>query len=70
MNLRILTRSELARAYETDFKEAFPPAELKPLTAMEVMRERGAYDPLALFNDTGEIEGYISSGSIRMGNIS
>lgn len=59
MQLRILTPAELKRAYETDLKEAFPPAELKPLRAMEAMRERGIYDPLALFGDTGEIEGYI-----------
>lgn len=59
MNLRSLTPEELAWAYETDFKEAFPPAELKPLYAMEAMRDRGAYDPLALLDDKGVIEGYI-----------
>ena len=59
MNLISLTPEELALAYETDFKEAFPPAELKPLAAIEAMRELGAYDPLALFDDAGEIEGYI-----------
>ena len=59
MNLRSLTPEELARAYEIDFKEAFPPAELKPLYAMEAMRARGAYDPLALFDGAGEPQGYI-----------
>lgn len=59
MKLRSLSPVELARAYETDFKEAFPPAELKPLHAMEAMRKRGAYDPLAMFDDKGEVEGYI-----------
>ena len=40
MELRVMTPAELARAYETDFKEAFPPSELKPLEVMEKMRRR------------------------------
>lgn len=59
MYLRILTPEETKRAYETDLKEAFPPAELKPLYAIEAMREKGVYDPLALFDEAGEIAGYI-----------
>lgn len=59
MQLRILTPEELKKAYETDLKEAFPPAELKPLRAMEDMRERGVYDPLALFDGGGGPVGYI-----------
>lgn len=59
MNLRILTPAELQRAYETDLAKAFPPAELKPLSAMEAMRGRGVYDPLALFDGEGEVMGYI-----------
>lgn len=59
MKLRSLSPAELARAYETDFREAFPPAELKPLHAMEAMRRRGFYDPLAMFDDNEEVEGYI-----------
>lgn len=59
MKLRSLSPAELARAYETDFKEAFPPAELKPLHAMELMREQGFYEPLAMFDDDGAVEGYI-----------
>lgn len=59
MKLRSLSPAELARAYETDLREAFPPAELKPLYAMEAMRERGFYEPLAMFDGGGEVEGYI-----------
>lgn len=59
MYLRILTPEELKRVYETDLTEAFPPAELKPLWAMEGMRERGIYDPLVLVDDGGEMAGYI-----------
>ena len=59
MHLRIMTPAELKKAYETDLREAFPPAELKPLRAMEAMRERGVYDPLGLYGGDGEVLGYI-----------
>lgn len=59
MHLRTMTPEELKQAYETDLREAFPPAELKPLRAMEAMRARGAYDPLGLYGGEGEILGYI-----------
>jgi len=59
MYLRALTPEELKRVYETDLTEAFPPAELKPLWAMERMRESGVYDPLVLIGDEGEMAGYI-----------
>lgn len=59
MHLKTLTPEELKKVYETDLKEAFPPAELKPLSAMERMRARGAYDPLVLLDDEGESAGYI-----------
>lgn len=59
MYLKILSPEELKKVYETDLTEAFPPAELKPLRAMEAMRERGAYDPLCLYDEAGEALGYI-----------
>lgn len=59
MKLRILTPEELKTIYETDLTVAFPPAELKPLTAMEQMRENGAYDPLVLEDGDGSMLGYI-----------
>jgi len=59
MHIRTLTPEELRRAYETDLREAFPPAELKPLRSMEAMREKGVYDPLALFGGNGEPSGYL-----------
>ena len=40
MKLEILTPEELKKAYETDLSEAFPPSELKPLSAMERLREQ------------------------------
>lgn len=57
MRLEVLSPDMLKTAYETDLKEAFPPAELKPLSAMEAMRSRGAYVPLALRD--GDALGYI-----------
>lgn len=59
MYLKTLSPEELKKVYETDLTEAFPPAELKPLRAMEAMRERGAYDPLCLYDEAGEALGYI-----------
>lgn len=59
MELKLLTAEELKTAYETDLKEAFPPAELKPLSAMERMRARGVYDPLVLTDGDGTKLGYI-----------
>ena len=59
MNLDIMTPPALRRAYETDLREAFPPSELKPLAAMEGMRERGIYEPLRLTEDGGEPVGYM-----------
>ena len=58
MTLHYMTRDELRRAYETDLTEAFPPSELKPLFAMEILREKGLYDPLCLHDDDGSVLGY------------
>ena len=59
MELKILSPEELKTVYEADLKEAFPPAELKPLAAMEAMRAKGVYDPLALVDGDGERLGCI-----------
>ena len=59
MELRVLTPAELKTVYETDLTESFPPAELKPLSAIEKMRDKGAYDPLVLAEDDGTMLGYI-----------
>ena len=58
MKLHILTPDELKTAYETDLREAFPPTELKPLFAMEDLRRKGLYDPLAFYDEAGQILGY------------
>lgn len=59
MILHRMTAEELRHAYETDLTEAFPPSELKPLSAMESLCTKGRYDPLC-FQDvsSGEILGY------------
>ncbi len=59
MYLKTMSPEELRRVYETDLTEAFPPAELKPLGAMEAMRARGVYDPLCLYGESGEALGYV-----------
>ena len=58
MKLREMTAAELKAAYETDLREAFPPSELKPLSAMEGMRAKGIYDPLCLL-DGDQAVGYV-----------
>ena len=57
MELRILSKAELKRLYETEMKRAFPPSELKSLKAMESMRDTGRYEPLGMF-DGEELMGY------------
>lgn len=56
--LRKLSGGELERAYESVFREAFPPEELKPLSVMRRMTGEGQYDPLGFFRD-GRPVGYI-----------
>lgn len=58
MKWKLLNAEELKRAYKTDLMEAFPPSELKPLSAMEALRRRGVYDPLGFVDDNGELYGY------------
>lgn len=48
----------MEEAYESVFREAFPPEELKPLFVIQKMSEEGQYDALGLFRD-GKALGYI-----------
>lgn len=50
MEMRLLTREEIALAYERDLKPAFPESELKPLWAIEQMLSEGEYRPWGLFD--------------------
>lgn len=59
MNLHTMTIDQLRRAYAADLQEAFPPSELKPLSAMEALMEKGLYDPLYLPDENGEPIGYV-----------
>ena len=58
MKAHLMSPTELLRAYESDLQEAFPPSELKPLSAMEDLRSKGLYDPLCFFSDEGNLLGY------------
>ena len=51
MELRLPSLTQLRRIYETDMKESFPPAELKPLSAIERMWQAGKYRPWCLFDE-------------------
>lgn len=57
MELKLLTPEQLRSLYEQEMKRAFPPEELKPLKAMESLREQGKYDALGLW-DGDELLGY------------
>ena len=72
MEIRELTKEELKAVYETEMKRAFPPAELKPFSAMERLMDRGLYRPLGLFED-GELVSYLllwtdKSGQYALGD--
>lgn len=58
MRFHLMNSDDLRIAYETDLTEAFPPSELKPLSAMEDLRAKGLYDPLCLLDEDGTILGY------------
>ena len=58
MKFHLMDTDELRRIYETDLREAFPPSELKPLSAMEDLRAKGLYDPLRFLDENGETLGY------------
>lgn len=58
MEIRDLSRAELAALYTDELVHTFPPAELKPLRAMEQLMDRGCYRPLGLFED-GALVSYL-----------
>lgn len=58
MKLKCMDKAQLRRAYEMDLREAFPPEELKPLSAMEDLLAKGLYDPLCLVEEDGTVLGY------------
>ena len=49
MELRLPSPTQLRAIYEAEMKSAFPPAELKPLSAIERMWQEGRYKPWCLF---------------------
>lgn len=56
MELKIPTREEFRAFYRRHLTEAFPEEELKPLSAMEMLWDKGVYRPWCLCED-GEIVG-------------
>lgn len=57
MELKLLNKEELASLYKTEMVFDFPKAELKPLSGMLRLMERGHYEPL-LALENGEAVGY------------
>ena len=58
-SFRPLTDEELITAYNDVFTEAFPPAELKPLSSIQAMTKDGIYTTLGLFEDDKRLLGCI-----------
>lgn len=56
--LRLLDQAERRAAYDRVFREAFPPAELKPLGSIERMIAAGDYDFLGYFREDDGPLGY------------
>lgn len=56
MILKPLNAKEVAQVYHAQMQEAFPPAELKPLSAIQTMMTQGVYLPYGLM-DGGDIAG-------------
>ncbi len=50
METRLLTREELRQLHRTVLREAFPPSELKPFSAMDALLKRGCYDAWCLLD--------------------
>lgn len=57
MELKLLNKEELTRLYQTEMVYDFPKAELKPLSGMLRLMDRGHYEPLLAVED-GEALGY------------
>ena len=57
--LKPMNPYQLRLVYETDLREAFPPAELKPFPAMREMMARGVYEALAFYGGEEEPLGYV-----------
>lgn len=58
MKLQRLTLEELKRIYDTQLREAFPPAERKPYSTMEELYRAGRYFPYGLKDPNGRVIGY------------
>lgn len=57
MELRLLSKEELIRIYNTEMVYDFPKAELKPVRGMLRLMEQGKYEPLGV-EEKGELIGY------------
>lgn len=55
---RLLTGEELTDLFEHHMKRDFPPAELKPLKALQALTEQGFYQSYGLFDPEGRLMAY------------
>ena len=58
MQIRLLDCAAAQQIYETRMVQDFPAAELKPFTAVREMMQAGIYEPLALYDEDGNLQAY------------
>lgn len=58
MTLKVLDKEEIKQIYETEMKNDFPAAELKPLSAIYKMLDAGHYEGKGLYEDN-ELLAYV-----------
>lgn len=58
MQIRLLDCAAAQQIYETRMVQDFPAAELKPFTAVREMMQAGMYEPLALYDEAGNLQAY------------
>ena len=67
MELRIPSLEQLKTVYNSDMKDAFPAAELKPLRAIETMWREGRYRPYCLYRQKNTLQNLENIGWCKPG---
>lgn len=55
---QLLSPQQVAEIYQTYMQQDFPPAEVKPLSVLHNLMQRGLYHPYGWFNPEGELVAY------------
>lgn len=55
---QLLTPQQVAEIYQTYMQQDFPPAEIKPLSVLNDLMQRGLYHPYGWFDSQGQLIAY------------